>query len=188
MTWPRITALCHDQRPSRFLREALALDLPGADVALDRRGDDVEVHVAAARRGGRVERRGDVAMVAVHVLDREVGVEAEGEQPAADDHRDLVPGAVRQFMRGDGADHADHQSGQQHASRRGPGASTLHARRRRRSPLQPDTHAPKPSGSPGADAPHRGEDDQREQRQARARAARSGSADGETSVSRCRRR
>ena len=32
-----------------------------------------------------------------------------GEQPAADQHRDRVPCAVRQLVRSDRADHADHE-------------------------------------------------------------------------------
>ena len=94
--------------------EALDFDVPGADVALDGRCNDVEVHVATTRCGGRVVNGRHIAVVAVDVLDREDGVEAERQQPAADEHRDRIPGAVSQFMGRDGADHADHQAGDQH--------------------------------------------------------------------------
>ena len=65
------------------------------------------VDVAPARRRCRVLERGDITVVAVDMLDGKHGVETEGQQPSAYQHRDRVPAAVGQLMGRDGAHQAD---------------------------------------------------------------------------------
>ena len=144
--------------------EPLSFDRPGVEVAAHGGRHDVVVHVAPARRGRRIAHGGDIPVVAVDMFDREDGVEAEGQHPAPDEHRGLVPGAVRQLVRGDRAHHADHQAGLQHEGqcvlRHGhhpPGEQVVPGER-----ADPGAEAQRVAR---ADAPDRDEHDHRQQRQ-----------------------
>src|SRR3990167_736166 len=71
------------------------------------------VDVASTWRGGRVFAGRNIAVMAIDVFDGKYSVEAKGQQPTADQHRDRIPGAMSQLMGSDGTGHADHQAGDQ---------------------------------------------------------------------------
>ena len=100
-------------RPTRLLRQALALDVPRVGEAAADRAREEPVHAFAEARRGRIARRADVPMVALDVLDGEVRIRDAREQDVAE--RPLVPvAAVDQLVRErhpDGAGGRAHRHG-----------------------------------------------------------------------------
>ncbi len=108
--------------------QAVALQLECALRLAEHRAQEVGIEVLAAARRGGIRRRREAPVMTVDVLDRELGVERDGEQPAPGHHRARIGRAVGELVPDVRAERGERDAGREDGAEPVPGRGRLAAR------------------------------------------------------------